>query len=153
MALQSVVSLSEDQSSFINDVAGKRTKKIQKEGKVFGKAVTTWNKDFAGISESGMKDLVTALGKYCDNIEKKIADFASEQKGIDAYQGKIRTSASDYIESIKAVLEAYVSTMRVFIKEAQDAYKRYAEAAGTLAQNVSSDAQAIKQEAQKIRLD
>ena len=112
-----------------------------------------WAGGFTGMSESGIIELKDALTKYCDEIQAKIDSFDQSGDITSAFKGKSQTAVYDFISAIKSLLQAYVSTMRVEIDEAEEAYKNFANSDQSIAQNVQSAADEIRSNANSIRLD
>ena len=155
MSLQSVVGNTKvGAQNAISNILSTATSSIQN---IIGNAKTglsnIWSGGFAGMSESGMADLKTALKNYCDAIEAQINTFDEEGNISNAYKGNINNAAREYIRSIKELLNAYVTQMKANISEADEAYQNYMTGSESLSQSVSSDAESIRSEASKIRLD
>ena len=112
-----------------------------------------WDGGFAGIDESNLPALKDAINKYCANIEGIISGFNEQAKVEVAYKGAVQVAATDFIGAIKQILQAYVSTIRRNISEADLAFQNYSAGAQQIAQNVSSDATQVRSDASKIRLD
>lgn len=114
---------------------------------------TMWSGGFAGIDENNLDIMKNALIEYCDTIDAHINEFDQMSKLEVAYKGVIQDAADEFVKSVKDILVAYVSTMRRNISEADNAFQNYKEAAQQIAQNVSTDAEQVRSEAQKIKLD
>lgn len=112
-----------------------------------------WDGGFAGINENELDTLKDALNNYCNNIDDIINGFDQTTNLDVAYKGAINEAANDFVDAVKEILTAYVSTMRRNIAEADTAFANYKQAAQSIAQDVKSDAADIRSEAQKIRLD
>lgn len=144
-------------SGVTNDLQGLLTAaKAKLEGIVGGIATSMtnlWDGGFAGIDENNFDTLKAALESYCNSIDEIIRGFDQTTNLDVAYKGAINEAANDFVDSVKEILTAYVSTMRRNIAEADTAFQNYAQAAQSIAQDVKSDAADIRSEAQNIRLD
>lgn len=112
-----------------------------------------WSGGFTGMSESGMLELKDALSKYCDEIQAKIDSFDQTGDITSAFKGRIQEGMYDFIDATKLLLQSYVSTMRVEIDEAEEAYKNFAGSDLSISQDIQSAAQDIRSNASSIRLD
>lgn len=122
-------------------------------GSVSTKLSSIWSGGFTGISAEGVEEIKRALKTYCDGIEAEIATFNELAATETAYKGEIQVAAQEFIKATKEILQAYVSNMKVSIADADTAFQNYQAADKSVAQNVQADAQAVRQEAQSIRLD
>ena len=130
-------------STFLDNLAGRTTTAV---GHMF-------DGGFVGMCESGMGDIKTAINKYCDGIEEIIKGFDETGDITVAFQGKSQAAAQDFIRAIKDFLAAYATQMKEDIREAEDAYKAFEAADIDTAKSVKSDADDIRAEAAKIRID
>ena len=112
-----------------------------------------WSGGFAGISESGIEELKTALNTYIETIEASIASFDEVGNIENALKGDIQVAAQEFIAAIKQLLQAYVTQMRVNRDDLDSAYSNYTQAASDLSTQTSSNADSIRSQAQEIRLD
>ncbi|NLC48222.1 MAG: hypothetical protein GX758_02560 [Tenericutes bacterium] len=112
-----------------------------------------WDGGFAGIDENGLEGLKNAIRKYCSGVEGIIEEFNEQAKMESAYKGSIQEASVDFVKSVKEILQAYVSTMKRNIDDANLAFQNYKAGAQQISQNVISDASDIRSEASKIRLD
>lgn len=124
---------------------------------IVGTATTSlsniWGGGFTGMSKEGIEELKTSLNKYCQEIEELIGGFDQNGDITMALQGDTQTAAYDFIDAIKQLLQAYVSTMRQEIDEADEAYNNFAMSSQSISQDVESAAQDIRSNASQIRLD
>lgn len=112
-----------------------------------------WSGGFTGMSEDGIANLKSYLSTYCEDIQATIDGFDQTGDITSALRGDVQTAAYDFIDAIKKLLQAYVSTMRQEIDEADEAYKNYTSAAKSIAADTTSDASDIRKNADSIRLD
>lgn len=126
-------------------------------GNIIGTAkasfTSIWDGGFAGISEQGIEELKNALKQYCAAIEDHIASFNTAVPTEGAFAGPIRDASVDYLESIKDLLKAYVSTMKVNLDDLDAAFAAYMKQSNELAANIRSDAESIRSQAAQIKLD
>ena len=111
-----------------------------------------WNGGFAGIDEAHLNDLKIAMNNYINSIQESINEFNEISAMATAYKG-MDSAITEYISSIKSLLNAYVSTLRKDIVEADMAFQNYQLAAKSIAVGLSSDAQIIRSQAGQIELD
>lgn len=112
-----------------------------------------WSGGFTGMSESGMAELKTQLSNYCQEIQDLIESFDQTGDITMALKGDVQTAAYDFIAAIKTLLQAYVSTMRQEIEEADEAYRNFMASGQSISQDVSDAASDIRSNANSIRLD
>ncbi len=108
---------------------------------------------FVGMSREGIEQLNTAVENYCQTIEEAIKEFNDEASRADAYAGEISDAVHAYVEGMKEILSAYVSTMRKDQEEAAKAFNEFHSQEQSIAQDVSSDAADIKSNAESIRVE
>ena len=108
---------------------------------------------FVGINESNISELKTAIDNYCNTIEDAIAGFNAAAQTDAAYKGAIAEGVSEYILSIKEMLQAYVSQMRIELTNLDQYVAAYKQHASSMATDISADAQALRSEATSIKID
>lgn len=108
---------------------------------------------FVGMSREGMEQLNTAVENYCQTIEEAISEFNDEASRADAYAGEISDAVHEYVEGMKKMLSAYVSTMRTNQEEAANAFNTFHSSEQSISQDVTSDAGDIKSNAESIRVE
>ncbi len=110
--------------------------------------------NFEGISKEGIEELKSQIGKYCREIEEKISTFNADGQINNSIKGSaIEPAVRKYVKAIQELLAAYVSVMRQNIDYATKAYAAYESMQKNVAQNVESNAEQIRKNAQSIRLD
>lgn len=144
-------------SNVVNDLesilASAKSKLENIVGSVGTGLTNVWDGGFAGIDETNFHTLTEALNQYCVGIEELINGFNQRNKLEVAYKGAIQDAADEYVAAVKNILVAYVTRMRTNIAEAETAFANYKQGAAAIAQNVTSDAQSIRAEANEIKLD
>lgn len=109
---------------------------------------------FTGMSESGMIDLTNAIERYCDELQSTIDGFDQTGDISVAFAGEYLTSGIyDYIDAIKKLLEAYISTLKQEVEEADAAYKNLEVVTANVGDDASNMANDIRAEAHNITLD
>lgn len=112
-----------------------------------------WNGGFTGMSESGMSELKTQLEAYCREVQDLINGFDQTGDITSALKGDVQTAAYDFIAAVKDLLQAYVSTMKQEIREADEAYQNFLKSSQSISQDVSDAASDIRSNASSISLD
>lgn len=125
----------------------------QIHGSIETRLSTLWSGGFVGISEDGLHVLENALDAYINRIQGIINGFNPDGDITVALKGAPETAAKEFIESIKSLLEAYVSTMRAEKQEIWEAFNNFQSAGQNIAQQVSQDAEQIRSNAENIRID
>lgn len=123
-------------------------------GTITTQAAHLWDGGFAGMSESGIQELVNILEKYCADMETIINGFNADADLSGAIKGsQIEPAIRKYVESVKKLLQAYVSRIRVEKDEANEAWTNFRDRQQEISQDVEQVSSDIQQEAEKIRLD
>lgn len=124
---------------------------------IVGSATTSltniYSGGFTGMSETGLAELKQAIDSYCNDIEEIISSFNQEGDISSAFRGNIKDAAYDFIETVKELLQAYVSTTRQELKELDEAYQNFLAADKSVSVDVLNDASDIRSNANSIRLD
>lgn len=109
-----------------------------------------WSGGFVGMSEGEIGNLKTALQTYCDEIQGIIDGFDQRGDITDAYKGEIQNAAYEFIAAVKELLKAYVAQMKKELSEIDEAYANFQASSQSVAQNVTSDAEQIRSNAQQM---
>ena len=113
-----------------------------------------WTGGFAGISEDKLRDLDAAINVYIKGLYGCVNKLSTQDISSAALRGPgVMEAVTAYIDSIKELLNSYISTLNTEKDQMWQAYSNYKAAAQSIAQSVSSDAQTIRQNAQSIKLD
>lgn len=134
-------------------LASARTQIQNLVGTATSRLSNIWSGGFTGMSEQGMADLKAQLSSYCQDVQDLIDSFDQTGDITSALRGEVQTAAYDFIAAIKSLLQAYVSTMRQEIDEADEAYRNFASSDKSISQDVESSASDIRSNANNIRLD
>lgn len=108
---------------------------------------------FVGINYANKDEVVTAINNYCTAIEEHIAQFDENGNLEVAFKGQMQTSAQEFVAAIKALLQAYVSTMRASIDDLEAAFEAMKNADSEVGTQVTSNASEIRSAAQAMRID
>lgn len=108
---------------------------------------------FVGMSAEGILELKNYLTSYCNEIEDIIQGFDQTGDITSALKGDVQDAAYDYIAAIKDLLAAYVSTLKVGIAEADEAYNNFVAAGKSISSSVTDSASEIRSNASSVRLD
>lgn len=121
-------------------------------GSVQTRLSTLWSGGFVGISLDGITVLQDALEKYIHRLEAIIEGFNPEGDISIALKGEPKEAAYMFIESIKSMLLAYISTLKGEIAEMKQAYDNFIVAGYNISNQVSQDAEQIRSSADQIRI-
>lgn len=122
-------------------------------GTLTTKAGSLFNGGFVGMSDSGFESLKNAIKKYCEDLQTTINGYNSDADITGALKGDTQVAAQEFIEAIKGLLDAYISTIKQEIDEAQEAYENFKSSSASIKSNVVSDAEQIRSDAKSISLD
>lgn len=112
-----------------------------------------WSGGFAGMSDTGIKELENQLNKFCNEIDDLISSFDQEGDITQALKGDPQTAAYDFIDAVKKLLVAYVSRMKIEIDEMDKAYDSFKAASKSIAKDVKAAADGIRANAAAIKID
>ncbi len=114
-----------------------------------------WSGGFAGISKAEVEGtLIPAIENYCKTIEDKIAEFNADADLAQTFAGtEMQGAAKEFVEAVKELLQAYVSTMRAEIARVNQAYEAWETGTQSVSSNATSDASEIRNAASNIKLD
>lgn len=112
-----------------------------------------WSGGFTGMSDTGIAELKTQLTNYCQEVQDIISGFDQTGDITSALKGEPQDAAYEFIEAIKELLQAYVSTMKQEIDEMDEAYNNFVQSGTSIASDVRSHANDIRTDANSIRLD
>lgn len=123
-----------------------------------------WDGGFVGIDTANYTILTDAIDAHVKSLEDIINNFNTEAYIDGALKGQSRDEAVLYVRAIKQLLEAYATTYRQFNIALTGAAHGESINDGSViaqmmtgdqenAQAINTDAQAIQNEAQSIRID
>ena len=109
--------------------------------------------DFAGMSEAGKESFKDALNKYIDGVQEVLDKFSSQQDAIDAsYKGEVNNAVVGYLESSKAICQAYIMSLKREAAEIDEAYANWQAASGGVASDISGDSDTIRGASDSIQV-
>ena len=107
--------------------------------------------DFAGISMSGLNSLTTDVQKIIDDVEQIMSAFGTKESlWQEGLQGKAQEKAIAYVETIKKLLVAYVTSLKDLLNVANTAAHKLAEADTANTQNIENANQSLQSISQSI---
>lgn len=78
--------------------------------------------DFTGISMANLNSLTTDVQKIIDDVENTLQNFGTIQATWDqGLQGKAQADAIAYVDTVKQLLLAYVTSLKDLLRVANDA--------------------------------
>lgn len=112
-----------------------------------------WSGGFTGMDEKGLAELKTQIKNYCNDIQSIINEFDVDGNIEVALKGLIQEGAQDFIKAIKDILNAYVSTIKEELDVVDEAYSNFSKSALQIKTDVVADAEQIRSDANKIKID
>lgn len=95
--------------------------------------VDLWIGGFAGLGKPGIKDIEEYLKNYSSEIENIIKDLDEETPNIEKlYEGDAKIAVIEYINSVKQVLQTYVTKLKVNLLEMEQDFDAYMDQANNL---------------------
>ena len=134
----------------------------QAVGDLANRAVHIWDGGFIGMSYDGVGNLKASLKKYCETIQEQIDKFNANAEIDKAIKGTvIEYAMHQYLDSVKDLLKAYVSTLKQEIAELDEAYANFvvttqasiSRDVEAVASDITKEAQEITNESGNIKLD
>jgi len=107
--------------------------------------------DFAGISMSGLNSLTTDVQTIITNVETIMTNFGAQQALWDeGLKGKAQADAIAYVETVKKLLVAYVTSLKDLLRVANEAAHSLASADVENQANIQTTNQDLQQISQNI---
>lgn len=122
-------------------------------GSVAAAETNIWDGGFVGISTANADKLKQAINKYIEDSQDIIDGFNEEANLEMAYKGQIQVGAQEFLRSVKELLQAYVTQMRKNLHEFEEVVEVYSQNDTDLGQQVNQQADEIRQNASKVRID
>ncbi len=124
---------------------------------IFDAAVTKigsiYTGGFIGINADRWPEIKTAVETLITQASSELAKFQELANRDDAIKGQASTALGGYLLNAQKLLDAYVTTYRNFIKDAETALGAMQEGDTQNAQNINEASSAIEAEANSIRVD
>lgn len=111
-----------------------------------------WGGGFAGMKDPG--EFTAAVTTYSTKVREAVDAYNSSAELESSFKGQVQTDLKDFVEETKKLLNAWVKLVDQWSKEAEEAYKTWAEKdKDTVSANVQNAIEDVKQMAQNISLD
>lgn len=110
---------------------------------------------FTGISQSGIEQLSNNLLSYVAELQA-IVDGYNENANLNnalAAESKAAEAAKKFIGDIKVLIQAYVSTIKVYAETATKAYENWSNSDTSIGSDVETSGSDIRQAAENLSLD
>ena len=117
--------------------------------------LNSFDQNFVGISKEGIDDLSKNLKDYVNQLQS-IMDGYNENANLNkalAEDSKAALAASNFIKDIKTLLQAYISTIKVYAETAEKAYANWGKSDESIGTDVDSNSTDIRQAAENLQLD
>ena len=157
MSVQSVVGnithdIGDGADIVLNQVRGRVEALIGSIGTGIG---SIWDGGFVGMSLDGKEEFKTQLGKYITDVQAIIQNFNANAQIDTAIKGtQIEPAVHNYLDSMKRLLEAYVSMLKQALFEIDEAYENFVvKTQGSISSDVEQMSSDIKQQAEQVKLD
>ena len=108
---------------------------------------------FIGIDANNWGQIKVSIEKLITDASTELAKFQELARRDDAIKGEASVALGGYLLNAQKLLDAYVTTYRNFIKDAETALGAMNEGDRQNAQNINEASAAIEAEANAIRVD
>ena len=99
-------------------------------------------------------EFTAAVTTYSTKVREAVEAYNSSAELESSFKGQVQTDLKDFVEETKKLLNAWVKLVDQWSKEAEEAYKTWAEKdKDTVSANVQNAIEDVKQMAQNISLD
>lgn len=134
---------------------------VSKVGNVFEAALgnvrasfsTLWSGGFVGINVNNYEVIRTAIQDMINKIEGVLSSFNANAEFETGLKGEAAEAGSEYVKAVNELLLAYATTYKNFIKLADEAVEQMRQGDTQNAAAIRSDAENLRAEAAKIRVD
>lgn len=109
-----------------------------------------WSGGFAGVSN--FDDLKSAVNTYATSIQQTVDEYNPDAEITGTFKGTVEEAIKEYVKSTKDLLNAYVSLVKQWNAELDEAYANYQQGAQGTAASVSADAATVEAQAQSINI-
>lgn len=103
---------------------------------------------FVGMNYQSVPGIRDAIRAYVKNIQTIADGLNTDADANNAVHGEITEETKKYITAIKAVVDAYVSSLLIYSDKMQQYYEAYSKSDTTLASNVGQEAAGLTSTAQ-----
>ena len=109
--------------------------------------------NFAGMDSTQIGAFETLVNETCADIQTTINGFDETASLDEALKGSVATAFSDFLDSVKKLLKAYVEALKVEAKEVKEANERWLAAAQEVSSQIGTDSSNVSSNAGGIVLD
>lgn len=112
-----------------------------------------WDGGFVGIDANNIGVLTDEVNRIITRIDEIANNFNAEQQFDGALAGEARLATQEYVEGVKDLLKAFVSTYRNFIKLAEESATAMTQGDTENAAAIRAAKDEVQQRASEIRVD
>lgn len=103
---------------------------------------------FVGMNYTSVPTIRDAIRAYVKNIQTVADGLNTDADAGTAVAGEITAETKKYLQAIKAVTDAYVSSLLVYSDKMQEYYEAYSRSDTTLSQDVAQESSSLTSTAQ-----
>jgi hypothetical protein len=137
-------------SPMINTVVSKVNGII---GNVKAGFTNVFGEGLVGIDETNAGTINDAVEEYIRTMEDCLASYNTKTDIGAGLKGDAKDAAEVFLEAIRDLMSAYVSNMRQSKHDLEEVLANYKAGSQNIAQQVTSDAEDIRSQAQSIHMD
>lgn len=112
-----------------------------------------WDGGFVGIDANNIGVLTDEVNRIITRIDEIANNFNAEQQFDGALAGDAKLATQEYVEAVKELLKAFVSTYRNFIKLAEESAAAMTQGDTENAAAIRAARDEVQQRASEIRVD
>ena len=105
---------------------------------------------FVGMNYDAVPTIRDAIRTYVKNVQTVTDGLNTDADANQAVHGEIEAETKKYLQAIKEVADAYVSTLLVYSDKMQEYYEQYSERDTKLSQDVSDESASLTSKASEI---
>lgn len=122
-------------------------------GETVANLSSLWDGGFVGINDSNRAAVYDAVKELVTNVGNVVNEFNSDQTLEGALQGPARVAAKDYIDAVKELLNAYVSSYNNFGNILQNAFSDTDSAHQDIASSTEDEVTRLRNEANNMKVE
>ncbi len=103
----------------------------------------TYGSTFIGMNYQAVPTIRDAIRTYVKNIQTVADGLNTDADANQAVHGEITKETKNYLKAIKAITDAYVSTLLVYSDKMQEYYEAYSKSDTSLASDVGQEASSL----------
>ena len=104
--------------------------------------------NFVGMNYNEVPNIRESIRQYVKNIQSVADGLNTDADANQAVHGEISEETKKYLNAIKDITDAYVSTLLVYSDKMYEYYEAYGKNDTQLSQNVSEEAKSLESNAQ-----